>query len=81
MGRINKLADKIRQWKIGGKKLGSDPIQINNNNIFHNTIKDWRCRQMLLFVLCQEHSSDVNYQCWLHWHPVKINKVLEKLST
>jgi hypothetical protein len=39
MGRINKLADKIRQWKIGGKKLGSDPIQINNNNIFHKETK------------------------------------------
>jgi hypothetical protein len=35
MGRVNNLAGKIRQWEIGGKKLGSDPIQINNNNIFH----------------------------------------------
>jgi hypothetical protein len=35
MGGVNNLADKIRQWKIGGKKLGSNPIQINSNNIFH----------------------------------------------
>jgi hypothetical protein len=35
MGRVNKLADKIGQWKIGRKKLGSNLIQINNNNIFH----------------------------------------------
>jgi hypothetical protein len=35
MGGVNNLAGKIRQWEIGGKKLGSDPIQINNNNIFH----------------------------------------------
>jgi hypothetical protein len=35
MGGVNNLADKIEQWKIGGKKLGSDPIQIKNNNIFH----------------------------------------------
>jgi hypothetical protein len=34
MGRVNKLADKIGRWEIGRKKLGSDPIQINNN-IFH----------------------------------------------
>jgi hypothetical protein len=36
MGGVNKLLVKIRQWEIGGKKLGSNPIQINNNNIFHN---------------------------------------------
>jgi hypothetical protein len=23
---------------------------------------------MWLFVLCQEHSTDINYQWWLHWH-------------
>jgi hypothetical protein len=37
MGVVKKWVIKIRQWEIGGKKLGSDPIQINNNNIFHNT--------------------------------------------
>jgi hypothetical protein len=25
---------------------------------FNHSIKDWRCRQMWLFVLCQEHSTD-----------------------
>jgi hypothetical protein len=24
--------------------------------------KDWRSRQMWLFVLCQEHNTDINYQ-------------------
>jgi hypothetical protein len=35
MGGVKKWMIKIGQWEIGGKKLGSDPIQINNNNIFH----------------------------------------------
>jgi hypothetical protein len=29
---------------------------------------------MWIFVLCQAHSTDINHQRWLHWHPVKINK-------
>jgi hypothetical protein len=33
---------------------------------FNHSIKDWRCRQVWLFVLCQEHSTDINYQCRLH---------------
>jgi hypothetical protein len=32
----------------------------------NHSMKDWRCRQMWLFVLCQEHSTDINYHCWLH---------------
>jgi hypothetical protein len=46
---------------------------------FNHSIKDWRCRQMWLFVLCQEHSTDINYQCQLHWHPIKKNKVVDRL--
>jgi hypothetical protein len=46
---------------------------------FNHSIKDWRCRQMWLFVLCQEHSTDFNYQCQLHWHPVKTNKIVDRL--
>jgi hypothetical protein len=30
--------------------------------------RDWRSRQMWLFALCQEHKTDINYHCWLHWH-------------
>jgi hypothetical protein len=44
---------------------------------FKHSIRDWRCRQMSLFVLCQEHSTDINCQCWLHWQPFKINKVVD----
>jgi hypothetical protein len=47
---------------------------------FNYFIKDWRLRQMWLFVLCQEHSTDIIYQCWLHWHPIKITKVVDRLS-
>jgi hypothetical protein len=47
---------------------------------FNHSIKDWRCRQMWLFVLCQEQNTDINYQSWLHWHPVKKNKVMDRLS-
>jgi hypothetical protein len=47
---------------------------------FNHSIKDWQFRQVWLFVLCQEHSADINYQCWLHWHPIKINKVVDRLS-
>jgi hypothetical protein len=39
-GGAKKLEGKIRQWEIGGKKLGSDPIQINNDNIFHTSTTD-----------------------------------------
>jgi hypothetical protein len=42
--------------------------------------KYWRSRQMWLFVLCQEHSTDINYQCWLHWHPSHVFATLDKLS-
>jgi hypothetical protein len=42
----------------------------------NHSIKDWQCRQMWLFVLCQEHGTDIYYQCWLHWQPIKINKVV-----
>jgi hypothetical protein len=44
---------------------------------FNHSIKDWQYRQMWLFVLCQEQNSDINYQCWLHWHLVKKNKVVD----
>jgi hypothetical protein len=44
----------------------------------NHSIKDWRSRQMWLFVLCQEHTTDVNYQSWLHWHPVMTNKILRQ---
>jgi hypothetical protein len=47
---------------------------------FNHSIKDWQCRQMWLFVLCQEHSTDINYLCCLYWHPVKTNKVVDRLS-
>jgi hypothetical protein len=43
---------------------------------FNHSIKDWWYRQMWLFVLSQEHSTDINYQCWLHWHPIETNKPL-----
>jgi hypothetical protein len=42
--------------------------------------RDWQSRQMWLFVLCQEHSTDINYQCWLHWHPSHVFATLDKLS-
>jgi hypothetical protein len=32
------------------------------------------------FVLCQEHNTDINYQCWLHWHPFQAFAILDKLS-
>jgi hypothetical protein len=41
--------------------------------------KDWRSRQMWLFVLCQEHSTDINYQCWLHWHPAQAFAIVDAL--
>jgi hypothetical protein len=44
---------------------------------FHN---DSRRKQMWLFVLCQEHNTDINYQCWLHWHPSQAFATLDKLS-
>jgi acyl-CoA synthetase (AMP-forming)/AMP-acid ligase II len=47
---------------------------------FNHYMKDWQYRQMWLFALCQEHSTDINYQCWLHWHPIKTNKVVDRLS-
>jgi hypothetical protein len=46
---------------------------------FNHSIKDWQCRQMWFFVLCQEHSTDINCQCQLHWHPIKTNKVVDRL--
>jgi hypothetical protein len=46
---------------------------------FNHSIKDWRSRQMWLFVLCQEHSTDINYQCQLHWHPIKTYKIVDRL--
>jgi hypothetical protein len=42
--------------------------------------KDWQSRQMWLFVLCQEHNTDINNQCWLHWHPSQAFAILDKLS-
>jgi hypothetical protein len=45
--------------------------------LFH---RDWRSRQMWLFVLCQEHNTDIDYQCWLHWHPFHVFATLDKLS-
>jgi hypothetical protein len=34
-------------------------------------INRWRFGQMWLFVLFQEHNTDMMYQCRLHWHPIK----------
>jgi hypothetical protein len=42
--------------------------------------KDWQSRQIWLFVLCQEHNTDINYQSWLHWHPSQAFETLDKLS-
>jgi hypothetical protein len=42
--------------------------------------RDWRSRQIWLFVLCQEHNTDIDYQSWLHWHPFQAFATLDKLS-
>jgi hypothetical protein len=35
---------------------------------------------MWLFVLCQEHNTDISYQCRLHWHPFLAFAIVDKLS-
>jgi hypothetical protein len=60
--------------KVCGTFFVANTFQIQP---FH---RDWRSRQIWLFVLCQEHNTDIDYQCWLHWHPFQAFATLDKLS-
>jgi hypothetical protein len=46
---------------------------VANTFQIHHSIMDWQFRQMWLFNLYQEHSTNINYQRCLHWHPININ--------
>jgi hypothetical protein len=40
------------------------------------SLKRWGFGQLVLFVLCQEHSTLLKYLCWLNWRPIKIDKTM-----